>query len=492
MTSSVTWTCLSALCVALLLGGPVRSDVPALSARASLEVGTNDFRISDVGTDGNAALDAGAPAVAYNSTDNEYLVVWTAATGCPSPPVNTCFTEVHGQRINATTGAELGTDDFQISDRNSRRTNAAQNPAVAYNSIDNEYLVVWSGDPGVLTGLEEEIFGQRIDAATGAEIGTNDFRISDMGPDGDDFWKAGFPAVTYNRVSNEYLVVWNGDDPANSDSSFVQIYGQRINANTGDEVGTNDFLISGVKEPPWFNYPVAVAHDYIRNEYLVVWPSRPGSGNDIYGQRINAATGAEIGANDFRISDMAFRGGSPAVAFGDADNEYLVVWSGNDDQGGMVLNEYEIFGQRIDARTGTEVGLNDFRISNMGPEGDGEYRASTPDVAYNRARNNFLVVWSADDDSGDLVDDEKEIYLQRIDASTGMQIGVDDLRLSDMGGPDGNSAFTAYFPALAGNEERDQYLVVWRSDDDTGDLVDGEFEIFGQRLILPLLRFFKL
>jgi len=497
MKSPVLWICLCVLCVAFGLGGPARSDVPALSSRATLEFGANDFRISDAGTDGNDELDAGDPAVAYNSTDNEYLVVWTAAVDPPTPPFSLPFTEVYGQRIDAATGAELGTNDFQISDRNTSRNGAAKSAVVAYNSVDNEYLVVWSGNPGPLSSAEEEVFGQRIDAATGAEIGTNDFRISDMGVDGEIAWEAGFPAVAYNRVDNEYLVVWTGDDPANSASSYAQIYGQRLNAATGLEVGTNDFLISNVVFPAWWNYTAALAHDFIGNEYLVVWTGEPANlENDIYGQRLDAATGAEVGTNDFRISDMGpdgvgqWRGEKPSVAFGDVANEYLVVWQGSDDQGTLVQYEVEIFGQRIDARTGAEVGLNDFRISNMGPDGDTSFNALTPDVAYNHARNNYVVVWSADDDSGDLVDDENEVYVQRIDAATGTQVGLNDFRLSDMG-PDGNAAFDAWFPALAGNEKQDRYLVVWKGDDNTGLLVDGEFEIYGQRLFLPLLRLFK-
>ena len=56
----------------------------------------------------------------------------------------------------------------------------AFNPALAYNSLNNEYLVVWQGDDS--TDGEFEIFGQRLNAATGAGIGANDFRLSDMGP----------------------------------------------------------------------------------------------------------------------------------------------------------------------------------------------------------------------------------------------------------------------------------------------------------------------
>ncbi len=36
------------------------------AVRAALEVGTNDFRISDMGSDVNASFDGGPSAVAYN------------------------------------------------------------------------------------------------------------------------------------------------------------------------------------------------------------------------------------------------------------------------------------------------------------------------------------------------------------------------------------------------------------------------------------------
>ena len=47
------------------------------------------------------------------------------------------------------------------------------------------------------------------------------------------------------------------------------------------------------------------------------------------------------------------------------ENEYLVVWSGDDIEGvGLDEGEFEIFGQRLD-ENGTAQGTNDFRISDM-------------------------------------------------------------------------------------------------------------------------------
>ena len=302
------------------------------------EIGTNDFRISDMGTDGDDAYDARDPAVAYNSTNNEYLVVWSGDDNTGS--LVDGEDEIFGQRINAATGAEVGTD-FRISDMGPDGDVAydAIKPAVAHNITNNEYLVVWQGDDntGSLVDNENEIFGQRINAATGAEVGT-DFRISDMGPDGDDAYDARIPAVAYNSTNNEYLVVWQGDD------------------NTGS-------LVDGEEE--------------------------------IFGQRINAATGAEVGT-DFRISDMGPDGDdrynttASAVAYNITNNEYLVVWHGDDNTGSLVDNEFEIYSQRINAATGAEVGT-DFRISDMGPDGDDAYDAFNPAVAYNSANAEYLV-----------------------------------------------------------------------------------------------------
>ena len=207
---------------------------------------------------------------------------------------------------------------------------------------------------------------------------------------------------------------------------------------------------------------------------------------EIFGQRLNAATGTALGANDFRISDMGgtgdtnYRAGEPVVAYNAADNEYLVVWMGDDNVGATVDNEYEIFGQRLDATTGAEVGSNDFRISDMGGTGNTTYAAYDPAVAYNGAHNGYVVVWMGDDDAGGLSDNEIEIFGGFLGAD-GAPIGPGDMRLSDMGGT-GDNPFAASSPAVAHGNGPDELLVVWAGDDDVDGLVDNESEIFGQRL----------
>jgi len=459
------------------------------------EIGTNDFRLSDMGPDGNPLYWATNPAVAYNSAENEYLVVWMGNDGAPLDPYEY---EVYGQRLDAATGAEIGANDFRLSEMgpDGDPEYRVGDPRVAYNSADNQYLVIWSGEDDATPplGKEWEIYGQRVDGATGAEIGTNDFRLSDMGSDGDLEYNTWHTALAYNSVENEYLAIWSGDDDTGSlvDNEY-EVYGQRVDAATGAEVGA-DFRLSDMGpdgDPDYAAESTAVAFSSTQDDYLVLWqgddntPPLVDEEFEIYGQRVDGATGAELGA-DQRLSHAGpdgspdYSGIYPAVAYNSTDHEYLVVWYGDDNAPPLVRGEYEIYGQRVDAATGAEIGA-DFRLSDMGPDGDSTYGAATPAVAYNSINNEYLVVWSGSDNTPPLVDAESEIFGQRVDAATGAEIGDNDFRLSDMG-PDGDIRYLASSPAVTYNGTDNEYLVVWEGTDDTPPLVLGEVEIFGQRV----------
>jgi hypothetical protein len=470
---------------------PTRPAVEELEPRLTpAEVGVNDFRISHMGPDGNTNFEAKSPVVAYNSRANEYLVVWSG------DDLTDNEFEIFGQRVNAATGAQLG-DKIRLSDMGlDGDTNfAAHNPAVAYNPTNNEYLVVWSGDDNIapLVKGEFEIFGQRLSAA-GLEVGANDFRLSDMGPNGDTNFAAFDPAVAYNGVNNEYLVVWDGDDNTGLlVNDEFEIFGQRLDGTTGAEISV-DLSLSAMGpdgDPNFAALEPAVAYNHVNNQYLVVWEGTDNTGAlvkdefEIYGQRLNGVGAALLGGR-MRLSDMGpdgdinFAASSPAVAYNGTNNEYLVAWFGDDNTGLLVNGKFAIFGQRLNAATGAEVGANDFRISHMGPDGDKAFDAFDPAVTYNGAANEYLVAWDGDDNTAPLVDNEVEIFVQPLNAASGAAVGANHVRLSDMG-PDGNPNFGALDPAVAFNGVNNEYLVVWRGDDNTPPLVNDEFEIFGQR-----------
>jgi hypothetical protein len=184
-----------------------------------------------------------------------------------------------------------------------------------------------------------------------------------------------------------------------------------------------------------------------------------------------------MGQND----DPEFDAREVAVAFNPVDHEFLVVWRGEDDTGDLTFDEFEIFGQRIDAVTGAELGANDFRISDMGPDGDTTYNAHSPAVAHNATTNEYLVVWKGDDDSMGLADDEFEIYGQRLAGATGAEVGANDFRISDMG-PDGEAAFSVREPSIAWSAADNEYMVAWEGSDDAAGLPPDRSEIFVQRL----------
>ncbi len=384
-----------------------------LDATTGRELGEDDFRISDMGPEVQANLYGGEDAaVAYNSVENEYLVVWSGDDG-PDPNHNAF--EVYGQRIDGITGAELGENDFRISDMDIEEDGVVFEVAVAYNPTANEYLVVWDGSDDSAT---HEIFGQRIDGTSGAEIGENDFQISRMGPDGGVGLHAWNPAVVYNPVRNEYLVVWGG---ANEEKDRLEIHGQRLDGATGAELGEDDFRISrvndGARIPVEADRP-DVAHDPDRDRYLVVWDAdweAIDPNTEIYGRFVEAGgvptTSGESLA--FRISDMgpdrdrdsALFAGWPKVAYDPLRSEFLVIWYGNDVP--FRHNQWQVHAQRIDAETDAEIGANDFQLTLRGPEGN-FVDAVEPNVAFDPAEGRYLMAcWGTHWELGD-----EEIYAQ--------------------------------------------------------------------------------
>ncbi len=437
------------------------------------EIGTNDFRISNMGTDGDTSPGVSLPDVVYNSTNDEWLVAWIGFDGTEN--------EVWVQRVDGD-GTPLGADT-KISTMGSVAgfQFGANNVDLAYNATNNEYLVVWRGDDDVapLVDDEFEIFGQRLNAATGAEIGADDFRISFMGPNADsNYFYVDNPAVEWDPDNNRYLVVWQGEDNSLGNDE-VEIWG-RVLDNTGASVSADDTRISNVGTDGdilRYAFEPDVAYDTVNGVFLVVWSGDNETDNafDIYGQFVTTA-GAPQGS-DFRISDLGnsdsntdFRADAARIAFSPSANEFLVVWHGDDDSTGVDLNE--IWGQRIDASTGTPTGTNDFRISDMGPAANTSFAGLFADVAYVAASDEWLVVWYGDE----LTDQDIEIYGQRLSLA-GAEIGTDDFRLSDMG-PDGSGNFFALYPAVSAGTNAS--LIVWRGDDDTAPLVDDEAEVFGQ------------
>jgi len=207
---------------------------------------------------------------------------------------------------------------------------------------------------------------------------------------------------------------------------------------------------------------------------------------EIYGQLVDEDL-AGVGANDARLSDMGGTGDlvydafHPSVAYNPMRNEYLVVWQGDDNVGGLVDNEFEIFSQRLDADLGG-LGGNDYRLSDVGGVGDLTYNVAWgPEVTYSPILDQYMVVWGGEDNVGGMVDGEWEIFAQMLNGDVSDGIGPNDERISDAGGI-GENSYTTYSPVVVANTWNGQFMVAWHGDDNEGTLVQGEQEIFIQRM----------
>ena len=448
----------------------------AALAGATVPIG-EQFRISNVGTDGDADTGVqGRVAAAFDPDAGRYLVVYMADPGGVD-------LEIYG-RFVAADGAIAG-DAFQISESgvDDEPLYGSSEPAVAYNPVRKEFLVAWDGTEDYAAVRQQEIFVQRLDAS-GQPVGTDDQRISTMGPDDVTGYGVSRPGIAFNPIADEYLVVWDGED--NRGGMVLgenEVFAQRLDGD-GAEIGTDDMRVSTIGpdgDTSHYGQDVSVAFEPGTQRYMIAFAgNETANTNEILVQRL-AADGTEIGTDDQRISAMGgndadpFFPGNTNVAANPVDHEFLVAWESDDDTGALVAGEYEVYVQRVTA-DGAEVGPDDRRLSTAGEDGDSDVQAGDrPALAFSALDREWLVAWEAEDGA----EQEYEVYVQRLSAE-GEPVGTPELRLSHMG-PDGDGTYEAHSPGAAHDPTRNDYLVVWRGDTDAGDLVDGEEEVWGRR-----------
>jgi len=369
------------------------------------------------------------PALAYNSRDNQYLAVWVDA----QPGVNAA---VVGQLLDAQ-GRGLGPSFVIAPRRLSYRTTA-----VAYNRVDNQYLVAWAQqpDPSML-----EVWARRV-SAEGQLLG-GPFAP----PDGPGPQHA--PAITYNSLANQYLIVW--EDYRNFAADRYDIYGQLVSGG-GERLGANQRIAAGPRE----QVTPAVAYNSTDNQYLVAWADNQGDVFNplIYARRLNADAGLEGAA--FLLSEPGHRKRSPAIAYNPPGNEYLVVW----EDARRAATGFDLFGQRVAA---------DGRLLDMNvPISTAPGLQEAPELAYGGADVGYLVVWF---DVRNFPVAERAVYAQRLDGA-GRLVGGELLIA-----PTSPRDATGVVPAITYNHRAGQYLVIW---DDDRDLSTAR-DVLGRQVRFP-------
>ena len=241
------------------------------------------------------------------------------------------------------------------------------------------------------------------------------------------------PSVAYNWKRDEYLVVWHNTWGGNRD-----IYAQRI---TGQGELKSWFAV-GPTAPlnPYNNDRVvpSVAYDPVNDRYLVVWLyDTPGDGSnwDVHGVFVNW-DGPIPGLHQFNICDWPTNQDMPKVAYSRAQEEFMIVWMTDHPS----VPAY-ISGRRMDASDGTfpTVSGSDFTIDDLA-----EVRVR-PEIAYNLAHNEYLVVY----------DNMQDVFATRF---TGMGAPLDpgEIGIATWPGAEIKSS-------VAACRETDQYLVAWRN-----------------------------
>jgi hypothetical protein len=239
------------------------------------------------------------------------------------------------------------------------------------------------------------------------------------------------PQIAYNRKHNEYLVVWHTTGTA----AARTVRGARISA-AGKLLA--EFQIFG--HPTKDGFQPAVAYDPPDDRYLVVFivdSAGNGSNMDLFGRFI-PWQGPSAQDASFPIITWPTHQWQPQVAYGRAVEQFLVVWS-NEDQSGAI--PMYISGKRIQAADGSFPGGagSDATISST------SQNRVNPAVAYNLSRNEYLVVY----------DNGLDIFGTRYTGSLDHDFGGE---FPIAGWPDAERQ-----PDIAACAAADQYLVTWQS-----------------------------
>ena len=253
----------------------------------------NEIRISEPT---NPEAERHLPAVAYNSVHNEYLVVWHNVW--PGG-----HRDIYARRVSAS-GKLLSS--FTIS----AGSNDRAQPDVVYNATTDEYLIVWMYNPSG-DGKTYDIWGRTI--AWNGAYQNPEFQIITW--PNRSFWT---PKVSWNSLRNEYLVVWNAVDattfvPTDIALAFFSSTGVKL-------YGT---IISTADQP----HQVDQVFNAAKDEFLVVWRrmQAPADG-DIMAARVSGGLGTIVNPPGvITVSNTAQDQRRPAVAT-NHNNRYIVVW----------------------------------------------------------------------------------------------------------------------------------------------------------------------
>ncbi len=398
-------------------------------------------------------------AVAYNSQNDEYLVVWTEWK-----PSGSGTLPVMGQRVKGDGTGVIGSA-FMIFP-------VGVYPSVAYNSQSNEYLVTLAA-----FGI---IQGQRV-TSTGALQGSS---VVLMGNGSHAIW----PKIVYNTLANNYLLVGAELFNIGNDIGNIKIYTRKITANgqpTGTENAIRDQGHGNYNDGARFSvaYAPVVSTETPNGRYLLVIeePADLTMLDDngvIVSKVVDSHSGTIV---DNHVPFQQSKIGVPHnvdIAYGDWEGypSFMVVWGDRDKMvgeqewsgiwGGIVSAETILF----DAHGG--VSNEVFPISKIPFHRDDviHFKEWKPAVAYNKPAGKFMVAWR-ETPSQDPLNDTKVNHIRANAVESSMIPPPDNVVLSAISGNEDPKN-----PAIAASTKSPNALVVW---DDNRNSATTQTDVYG-------------
>jgi len=246
-------------------------------------------------------------------------------------------------------------------------------PRIAYNSVEDEFLVVWT-EQGVreqggamMYGIAAQRFSSRGEKIAGV-----------ISPVGDPINRIILiPTPEFNQFKNEYFIGYtlSGD-------GFDE-YGSIING--AGEIVKQPFAIS---ERPKSQMHTRVAFNTKRRQFFVVYNSSESGSPDIKGVIVNED--GTLATGELIINDSVGDQYNPYIVYNPRDDRYLINWEDFRNVPTWEQNG-EIYGTLVDG-DGTVLVNNIPMIDDFGEAGEGDQRHN--EIAYNEDRNEFFACWT--------------------------------------------------------------------------------------------------
>jgi len=249
-------------------------------------------------------VDRRYPDVAYNSAQDQYLVVWEQEESAGGYSIQARRVSGAGQVLDGT--------DVTVRSWGGNTYTPVQ-PAVAYASTSDRYLVVWA-ETWHSGSITHGIYGQVMDEQGNFDGGQ--FSISE-GPD-----PRQAPDVAYNRHANRHLVVWQQEDTT-LPVPLWDVYGQQVHGGGGTFGGDIRIAYYSVSSTNPAVAAIPITPDQYK--FLVAWEIDYAPGDrDIYGLAI--AEDGTPNPTDVKISITNADESSPAIGGTEDNSEYFVAW----------------------------------------------------------------------------------------------------------------------------------------------------------------------